>query len=608
MKPRLIAVMAIIAVLAAGSAYAASTDPDTFVFVTFGEVDSLDPAYCYDTASGEIIHQLYDNLIAYKGSSLDELIPMLATEIPTVENGLASADGTVFSFPIRKDVKFHSGHVLTPEDVEYSFERAMLVDPDGGPVWMFFEPLLGVFSLRDVVKMAGGDPEFEDPSELSEEVVQKVYDLVDATVEVEGDSVVFKLANPYPPFLQILAKGGSWSSIISKEWMIANGDWDGQPTSWPKWHNPAKADMTLYAKANGTGPFKLNIWDTATGQVIFDRFDDYWQGPAKLERVVAKYVDEPATRLLLLKTGDADAALIQNMYLDQVRGVEGIVVEEHLPVIANTALIFNYSIPIEGNEDIVGSGQLDGRGIPSDFFNDVHVRKAFCMAYDYDAYIDEVALGAGSKPVGPAPSSLPYVDTTQAWYDFDLKAAAEEFKKAFDGELWEKGFQLTLLYNTGNDQRKTAAEILEFGIEQINPKFQIDVRGMEWATYLDRLRASALPVFFLGWHMDFPDAHNFYMPYLHSTGDFSGYCGDNMIAMAKEYFDDLIEAGIKTTDPEERAAIYGELQKRAKDLAASMYYIDSEDHRVYRDWVKGFVYNPAYSANYDFYSIWKEVN
>ena len=533
MKPRLIAFIAIIAVVAAGSACAASTDPNTFVLVTFGEVDSLDPAYCYDTASGEIIHQLYDNLVAYKGSSLDELIPMLATEVPTEENGLASADGTVFKFPIRKGVKFHSGHVLTPEDVEYSFERAMLVD-DGGPVWMFFEPLLGVFSLRDVVAMAGGDPEFEDPSELSEEVIQKVYDLVDATVEVEGDSVVFKLANPYPPFLQILAKGGSWSSIISKEWMIANGDWDGQPTSWPKWHNPAKADMTLYAKANGTGPFKLNIWDTATGQVIFDRFDDYWQGPAKLERVVAKYVDEPATRLLLLKTGDADAALIQNMYLDQVRGVEGIVVEEHLPVIANTALIFNYSIPIEGNEDIVGSGQLDGRGIPSDFFNDVHVRKAFCMAYDYDAYINEVALGAGSKPVGPAPSSLPYVDTTQAWYDFDLKAAAEEFKKAFDGELWEKGFQLTLLYNTGNDQRKTAAEILEFGIEQINPKFQIDVRGMGGPTYLDRLRdaicRSSSPDG--TWTSLTPTTST--CRTLHSTGDFSGYCGDNMIAMAKE--------------------------------------------------------------------------
>jgi peptide/nickel transport system substrate-binding protein len=35
-------------------------NPDIFIQATIGDVDSLDPAYCYDTASGEQIQAIYD--------------------------------------------------------------------------------------------------------------------------------------------------------------------------------------------------------------------------------------------------------------------------------------------------------------------------------------------------------------------------------------------------------------------------------------------------------------------------------------------------------------------------------------------------------------------
>jgi ABC-type transport system substrate-binding protein len=78
-----------------------------------------------------------------------------------------------------------------------------------------------------------------------------------------------------------------------------------------------------------------------------------------------------------------------------------------------------------------------------------------------------------------------------------------------------------------------------------------------------------------------------------------------LIDLAKEQFDELVEAGIKATDPEEREKIYFELQKRYVDLAVGMPFMEATTHRVMRDWVQGFIYSPAYSAQYDYYTIQK---
>lgn len=581
-------------------------DPETWVYVGgAGGPQTLDPAAAYDTASGEIIHYVYDNLFEYVGGDLDNIGPLLATEVPTVENGLMSEDGRTIRVPIRQGVKFHNGAELTAEDVKYSFLRGMLADPAGGPMWMFFEPLLGVQTMRDVIAMAGGPDDFVDISEVDPAILRKAYDLVDATMEVDGNDLIFHLANPYPPFINILTKGGSWASIVCKDWMIANGAWDGNPDTWPKWYDQALEEMTLYDKACGTGPFKLDTWDKSGAQVLLSRFDDYWRGPAALKNVVIKNIPEFATRLLMLRAGDADAIYVGQQDLPQVRTIPGVTVVEDLPQITNTVLFFSFTIPVEGNEDLVGSGKLDGNGIPSDFFADVNVRKAFAYAFDYEAYLNEVVLGAGQIPKGPFPQSLPYVNTEQEYFSHDLAKATEYFKQAFNGEVWEKGFKVGIVYNTGNDARKTALEILEFNIEQINPKFQVEVIGLEWATVLDKLRSASLPVFVMGWLADFPDTHNFAVPFMHSTGTFAGYCGQGLIDLAKEQFDALIDAGIKATDPAEREKIYHELQRLYVEQAIAMPFMEATTHRVMRDWVQGFEYCPAYAANYDLYKISK---
>lgn len=125
---------------AAGSSDQASTgikNPDTMVYATYGTIDSLDIVKAYDTASWTNMRQIYEPLITYKGTTTDQYEPMLAEEIPTVENGGILENGKVYRFKIKKGIKFHNGDTMTPEDVEYSFERSLVNDPDGGPVWIW---------------------------------------------------------------------------------------------------------------------------------------------------------------------------------------------------------------------------------------------------------------------------------------------------------------------------------------------------------------------------------------------------------------------------------------------------------------------------------------
>jgi len=73
-------------VLAVGL-FAIKGDPNTLVDLTIGEPDTLDPHYAYDTASGEVIYNVYENLIAYKGESVTEFEPRLATKWEILDGG-----------------------------------------------------------------------------------------------------------------------------------------------------------------------------------------------------------------------------------------------------------------------------------------------------------------------------------------------------------------------------------------------------------------------------------------------------------------------------------------------------------------------------------------
>ncbi|GAJ15837.1 unnamed protein product, partial [marine sediment metagenome] len=161
----------------------------------------------------------------------------------------------------------------------------------------------------------------------------------------------------------------------------------------------------------------------------------------------------------------------------------------------------------------------------------------------------------------------------------------------------------TILYNIGNAQRRTAAHMFEDNLEVLNPKFSIDVRPVDWATYVRELRKNTLTLFIIGWLADYPDPHNFIHPFMHTNGAFSAFQ-----SYSDPRVDALIEQGVATVDPEERKDIYYELQAIYYEDVPSVGIYQQLQRRYERDWVQGWYFNtciPDFQNTGYAYPIWK---
>jgi peptide/nickel transport system substrate-binding protein len=545
-------------------------NPDTFVIAEISGLASLDPAYAYDTVSDGQIQNIYETLIKFKANSTSEFIPGLATEWNISE------DGKTYRFKIREGVTFHNGNPLTPEDAEYSFERGMVQDYSLGPQWMFFEPLFGLGNYTS--RTDDGLIPLED---------------IESKVEVDGQWVQFNLATPYEPFLQILAS--SWGSIVDMDWCVQNGDWNGTEESYEALNNPVPGGSPINSITCGTGPFMLYYWEPGI-DITLVRNDNYWGEPANFERVTTQIVDEWGTRKLMLEAGDVDCAIVPSEQIGEIKAMPGILVYDDVPTLMNQALFFQFDI--DSTSTLIGSGQLDGDGIPTDFFSDIDVRKGFAYAFDWDTYIDDALAGYGEQRSSPIVKGIPYYKPDWPRYELDLAKAEEHLKAAWDGLLWENGFQMTLVYASGDITGKIACEILQNNLFQINSLFKVNIQLMAWPTILDEMVLGYLPMYLNGWTADYPDPHNFVFPYMHSQGTF---------AHAQRYSnpvaDDLIEQAISSNDHSERQMLYNQMAELYYDDVPSIMIGQLLNVFFFRDWIHGFVYNPIRPSyeNYAYY-------
>ncbi len=359
--------------------------------------------------------------------------------------------------------------------------------------------------------------------------------------------------------------------------------------------------------------------------------DNYWRtepmwegspsGAPQIKRVVFKNITEWGTRLAMLEAGDADWIYTTANYRGQLypyakttcdaagncqdtnpNGYLTIYRDE--PMVAMTPAQFNWQINVEGGNPYVGSGALDGNGITPDFFSDIHIRYAFNYCFDFQSMINDALAGEGIQAQGPIiKGMMGYREGEAPLFSYDPAKCEEEFKLAdvnHNGkaagedpdDVWDKGFYMQITYNTGNDTRRLASEIIKAGIEAVNPKFSVSVLSMPWPVMLASRREGKLPVYVGGWQEDFHDPHNWAQPFLSSQGAYG-----RVINMTKEYadkYDALINQGVLETDPAKRKAIYEQIQLDAQKDAVVIWMYQQNWMDPFQTWIKGYYYNPAY--------------
>lgn len=117
--------------------------------------DYLDPALSYTVNGWEPMWLVYTGLLTYKHAEGQEgatLIPGLATEVPSKDNGGISADGKTYTFTLRKGLKYSDGSPVKAADFEHTIKRVLNLESGGAS---FYEVIVGAAEYEKAGKADG---------------------------------------------------------------------------------------------------------------------------------------------------------------------------------------------------------------------------------------------------------------------------------------------------------------------------------------------------------------------------------------------------------------------------------------------------------------------
>ncbi len=561
-------------VLAAAPPSGVVKNPDIFTDVLFGEPESLDPAFDYESAGNGVIQQIAETLIWYDREKADVFVPQLATKVPDVTNPAdVSPDGKTWNFTLRPGVKFHFGtDTVTCAAVSFSLKRVLYLNDVQSPAWILDQSLTGYAE--------------DDPATPVNERNVAIEQSISCPDGPTGLKVQFHLSISYPAFLATLAY--TVGSVI-----------DPNPAAYRVTAGlcPSTDLNASYCTDQivGTGPYKLRVWEP-NQQIILDRNDQYWRTAGNFKEVHIVKVNDQQTRLLMLKSGDADSISLNFNFESSIRDTSGNLLPGILEYSGNTFVVQF----IGYNQNINVSASAPGDNVPATFFQDVHVRKAFSYAWKYTDFIQNVVYGFGTPLCSAIPAGMFGYDPTVPCYNYDLAKAQQEFQLALDTRTgtpadtyWDNGFTLTLYYNIGNTVRQEGAQLFQTILQGLNSNFVIRVQGLEWASFLSAVNKKVPPLFFLGWAPDYADPDDYVVPFLRS-----GQFYPTRVGYSNATLDALIDQQSTELNPTTRLNLLKTIQRAPYYDVPYLWLYQAKSLDVFKSWVQGFYNNPMYSGNY----------
>jgi len=248
----LLLVAVIMIVTLVGPAAAQERKIATVIFTQ--EADSLNPMYTTMTYTKMPRDFYLYGLWNFDGDL--NPVPTLAAEVPNLENGGISEDGTVITIRLRDDIVWSDGAPITSADFLFTYE--MQISDANTP--------LSRYPYTDDV-IAG--VEAPDPT-----------------------TVVVNFVAPFAPWLtqifQWVLPEHVLGPVFEAEGTLDNAEWNRAPIV-------------------SSGPFVFSEWEVGS-HILFVRNDNFFNDPALLDGVFIRFVPDDASQTAALIAGDGDIA------------------------------------------------------------------------------------------------------------------------------------------------------------------------------------------------------------------------------------------------------------------------------------------------------------
>lgn len=516
---------------------------DTLV-VYIQEPAFIDPYNAQESEGVQVVYDVFDSLVDFDPLT-SEIEPSVA------ETWSANADFTVWTFKLRKGTKFHNGREVKAGDFVYAWNRIASPADKTVPV------------PSDVSYHLSAIKGFDVSQQTTDSVV-----LLEGLKAVDDYTLEVTLSYPFADFQYVV--GHPALAPVPKEAVEGGVNY----TTIEKGQKVTK--FVKYSEMPvGNGPFKLTEPWKHNQYIKVERFDDYWGDKAKLSGVEYRVFKDDETAFLEFKAGNVD--FTKNIPTGQIRA---------------TASEFGTSK--DGYTASPGASTLLGAETSTyyinannrkEFLDDPKVRAAISLAIDRKAIADTVFEGVYKPATGLVPPGVVGFEPDQGRYTkTDPKAAKELLAEA--GYPDGKGLPtFDLEFNTGAGHEKVM-EVVESNLADIGIK--TDLKGMEWAQFIDYRQAGKHELARDGWVFDYPIIDNMLYPLFHS--DNIGQ--DNTSGYKNVSVDALILEARKTADPNERARKYSKAENLILDDAGAIPIAFYGHRAVAQKYVKGLVLSP----------------
>lgn len=470
---------------------------------------------------------IYDRLVAFKAGKI-EVEPSLA------ERWEVSADGLVYTFHLRKGVKFHSNKTFSPsrdfnaDDVLFSFQR------QADPNHPFHKVSAGTYFYYNWMNLP--------------KVLKTVEKVDDYTVKIT-------LNQPNAPFLTILAM--DFLSIYSKEYadQLLNA---GKPEQ-------------LDQQPIGTGPFIFQTYQTDHA-VRFIANPDYWQGKAKIEKLIFSITPDAGTRYAKLRAGECDVIDFPN-----IADIPQMKQDPKVNLLEREGLNLAYI----------------GLNTTKEALNNVKVRQALHHAIDKKAIVDAVFQGGGAVALNPFPNAVLGYNADLPQYEFSLEKAKKLLEEAgypngFETEIWVQP-----VVRPSNPNPRRTAELIQADWAKIGVKAKLV--SHEWADFNKRTREGEFSAGTYGWTSRNGDPDNFLFPLLSKAN----IPGTNYSRWSDETFENLLAKAVQSQDRAERETLYQQAVKIFQENSPILPLAHSINYVPLNKRVQGFVQSPfGYTSFY----------